>query len=374
VERGNKNMETRKVWNTKKGACITSLPKDWAEGINEVEVFRIRYGTENLDDEALVLTRIDSGASREVEYRVDERINDPDVLEHEILTAYLRGYNKITLNIDPTSDNSFNRLRELQLKLEHLRPTREIGKNVIFIETKAISIPGLLDNMFMRYQENQGKCLNIMKAFSKGDSKKIPELFKTEAEMEFIEDDIDRASFLLKRLLTKLLCLQLDQEELAVDNIADANFLQTIGTNIERLGDLQGQIYDQLEQLSRTLIPKANTRDCFRTADAEEKGSTCSFTDFYINASEMVTDAYSKNSNRMLKVLKTKGKSKMSKELEKQIYFRPGYIEFSQMETILLMVRSHPMLGCLEHIIWGMTGNATNIAEAYYNMEYRKSE
>jgi len=315
-------------------------------------------------DEVVVLTRPSS-----YECEIELGADDPEMLEYKIISAYLKGYDKVYLRLPKKCHKSVKHLENLKIKLDGISLTYEGGRYVILISTEPRPVLDLLDNMFMHYETLQASCKSIMEGFYIWKSSQLESVCEDKREtINFVENSVDRLCFLVKRLLHKTSCFQIDQEKIGVKSLGDIHFLGTINVNLERLSDLQKEIYEYLVSL---LPEKKRVENYFKVT---EDDADYSFTNYYDAAHQMVQDAYKGEEETALKIIATKKRYRKSEDLGIEIPYRPAYIELNQREKILRIVEEYTKLGCLEHIIWGMTGNATNIAEARYNMGFKTEQ
>ncbi len=157
--------------------------------------------------------------------------------------------------------------------------------------------------------------------------------------------------------------------ELGVENTAQIIPYTTLNSNLERVGDLQTEIFSALHNLVKEVDGDASDY-------IYSKKDTYGYLQYYRKAHKMVEDAYRSRDDleKLRQIINTKGKRKMVNEktgVMQYMPYRPGYIEAEERSIIYSLIKnfSNTHLVCLEHEIYGMTGNATNIAEAWYNMK-----
>jgi hypothetical protein len=221
--------------------------------------------------------------------------------------------------------------------------------------------------MFMTYEDLYNINYKIMKKIKESTVSR-DEIDGQKELIETKERDIDACSFLLKRLLNRLFYCPWLSEDLGIGDFANIIPYTTLNTNLERLGDLQVEIFNALYSLVVDVGKKASKY-------IYSKEHAYGYVQYYSSAHEMVKDAYkSRNDVEKLKVIiSTKNKRKIIKknDIKQEMPYRPGYIEAEKRAIIYDLIKNfgNEHLVCLEHEIWGMTGNATNIAEAWYNMK-----
>ena len=89
-----------------------------------------------------------------------------------------------------------------------------------------------------------------------------------------------------------------------------------------------------------------------------------SFLNYHKAAQDMLNDAYSKERQKIIGIIKMKRQDSGPEAIR----HRGKYMTKELMKAITDLTIAHPELNCLDFRIWGITGSATNIAEAWLNM------
>lgn len=294
---------------------------------------------------------------------------------YSIISAYLQNYDKIILKEEVHNEPLVNKLKEIGSKLPgaHFEPEKEEGTYQITFDNMIKHVPQLLDEMFEEYRILYAKNIEMFHS--------SPKIEKIDVKSHFVslkEESVDRNFFLLKRLFTSVFENILKDPKILVDtglmNVGD-DFRYSvvsksvgyfsIANSLERLTDLQVDIFKNLKKI----IIDNEDKSCLVDEETDY-----GFEKFYNATSSMVEDSYNSKSimekgpkmyegfQSLLKVLKAESNK------DDEIKFREGYITKENRETILKLAENSSDLTYLEGQIWGSTGIATNIAEAWINM------
>ena len=343
--------EKRKIWSIgkskesktgkgRKGTYVVSIPVAWAEQVGgdgtEIIVSSYKGG--------LLLSP--GGLWNEPkEFPLSVRDQSISLLKYKIISAYLNNYEEIRVICEKPREDLETLLKELNDKLLGFSYANT-GKNetVIAMSTTVKPVYGILQKMLSQahliHEINQDAFSDFR--IAKAKSEKVEE----------IERDIDKYSYLVKRLF----CVAAEQpEEYGQIGIGDLPRLvhwETLNTNLERVGDLQHEINLELQRYSEN----KKKPDVLSTP-------SYSFKDYHAAAQKMIDDAYSQDPNKITEILDAK------KFAEEDPKHRGNYIPLEKAKSIQSMVLNNPELRCLDVRIWGLTGCATNIAEAWLNMK-----
>lgn len=294
---------------------------------------------------------------------------------YSIISAYLQNYDKIILKEEVHNEPLINRLREIGNKLPgaHFEPEKEEGTYQITFDNMIKHIPQLLSEMFEEYRILYTKNIEMFHS--------SPKTEKIDVKSHFVglkEESVDRNFFLLKRLFTNVFENTLKDPKILVDTglmktgddfqysvVSKSVGYFSIANSLERLTDLQVDIFKNLKKV----IIDDEDKSCLI-----DKETGYGFEKFYNAANSMIEDSYNSKSimekganmykgfQFLLKVLKAESNK------DDKIKFREGYITKENRETILKLAENSSHLTYLEGQIWGSTGIATNIAEAWINM------
>jgi len=362
------DMEERKIWQTGKGSYVTALPPEWAKPLLESKNRKIFVSKAVCNSiHVLFLTPKESYKTRKLMLEIKK--DDPDMLLYEIVTAYLKDYDEVYVKFPKgePKPKCVRALSSVQSKLFGVTVRSHGNDFKVTMSTKPESIDDLLDDMFMLYEDLYNINYEIMNEIKESTISKE----KLDGQGELIEtkeSDIDACSFLIKRLLNRLLYTPWLSTEIGVKDFADIIPYTTLNVNLERLGDLQVEIFNALCALIKSVGENAPNY-------IHSKSNSYGYLEYYSSAHRMVKDSYRSRNDveRLKEIISTKNKRKTLKkdDVKQEMPYRPGYIEAEERMIIYDLIKNfgNEHLVCLEHEIWGMTGNATNIAEAWYNMK-----
>jgi hypothetical protein len=341
------NDEKRKIWligkrGKRKGTYVVSLPVGWAEEVGG-------EGTEiKVSDYRGNLLLSPSAVKREPKrwtLAIKSTLEQPtSLLKYQIISAYLNNFREIRVKFEEQREDVEKMLKELEMKLSGLS-TSHVSENerLISMSTMIKPVPEILQQMLSEahiiHDINQESFLNLQLARDK--SERVRE----------VEDDIDKNSFLVKRLF----CVATEQPEIiervGIGELSKLVHWETLNSNLERVGDLQHEIHEELK-----LLGEGSKRVTLSTPDY-------GFKTYHSKAQEMVDDAYSEDMNKITTILDTK---KYAEERPK--HRGKHYIPIDKARSIESLVTGNSELRCLDVRVWGLTGCATNIAEAWLNM------
>lgn len=333
-------MERRKIWKAGKSSYITAIPKEWAETVKDgkIIVSQTRYG--------LILTP--SSVYEYGKLRLLVKSGDPEELRSNIIEAYLDHHDEIEVIFEKPWPDCIEELHRLQTKLIGLRVGPPSG-NVFHVSISADPLPvsQLLETMFNQY--------SAMYEYNKAIFGRLPiseeESKQTASMIQASENAIDGYSFLTKRLFNRLLMMPSIASEMAIEDITDVVQYETINTNLERLGDLQCEIFEELRGLSEERGEQARK-------DIGLPGDPFVFREYYDYSHELVKQAYAskKDTKKLMEIIKMK------------------HQEAANIERFIRSSAKSTSVVCLFYKIRGMRGNATNIAEAWLDIQGPRSE
>lgn len=339
----------RRVWQTGKGAkkgkgsYVTALPTEWAKKLTSKEVIVSELG----DGLFLVPRELKRHKIKELRFKG----NNPNFIKYQIISAYLNNYRELYIELEEPNKECIQMIESLPKKLLGLTPAfaAEANKRIISMSTFLRPIPKILDRM-----------LALIQRIHKINQETMSEFNMSEDQLENIkamENDVDRNSFLIKRFC----CVAADEpglaERVGINDLTKITRWETLNSNLERMSDLQYEICLELNRLKKHKKKKAMD-------EIRSKESRYSFRDYHNSAQEMVNDAYSNDPEKITEIINTK-RSDSEEEITKH---RGRYITKEQGKMIGQTVNNISDLTCLDSRIWGLTGGATNIAEAWLNM------
>jgi len=336
-----KDEDKRTIWligksKERKGTYVVSLPANWAEaagGEGTEVILRDHLGS------LLITPPIARSEPKKTELAVKEQ--ESSLLRHLLISAYLNNFRIVTLLFEKPRQDVEGMLIDLRTKLSGFsfeyttKSTCEVT-----MSTLIQPVPEILQKML-----GQTQMINEINQNTFSNLKSAEALSK---RVDDIEINIDQNSFLLKRLLYIAAEQQDMIERLGIGEISKIVHWATLNSSLERVGDLQHDIHEELKRLGESKVPLSTT--------------TYDFITYHKKAQEMVDDAYFGDLKKITAILDTKTHAKADPK------YRGDYIPKAKAESIQSHVMKFPVLMCLDVRIWGLTGLATNIAEARLNM------
>lgn len=339
-------MEKRKIYKTGKKTYVVSMPQEWALKIIKPygpEVFLSWY-----HDKILIVPVKERQLLRA---EIDVNPNDLEGLEASVISAYLSGCEELHIKMTADETECIERLSKLRKKLYGAFMTRTPDEFVFEFSASLKPIREILDTTYSLFNSMCSRNIELMKERLPLDSEILDQ---KASSINSMEDAVDQYSYLIKRFLNKALR---DPEVLPRISVESEDIIEyhTIASSIERLTDLQKEIFEGIKELSERCEANGEPLDL---SSCPEK---CSLEKYLKNATLMVEKAYRGSKDEKKDVLKTKRFSR----------FRPGFIEREERDEILEFVRKgkySDILIPLEGKVWALTGISTNVAEAWMNM------
>jgi hypothetical protein len=345
----------RKVWQTGRGArkgkgsYVTALLSSWASKIPEKKVTMLEYG------KGLFLLPYKVESAKRGRYVFDGQ--DANSVKYQIISAYLNNYQEYCIELENPSKECFDMLAQLPSKLDGLN-VHPLGglKMQIKMNKEPSRIPEIL-----------GRMLESIKFMHEINQKTFIDLYKnsvksSEADLENIkleENAVDRDSFLIKRFCHLAAEQPEHAKEVGISDITEIRYWDTLNSNLERVGDMQFEIYDQIDRLKRN--HKIDCLDAIRQLSY----NAFSFRKYHDQAQKMVNDACSKDPEIITKIISTKRTDNAADDVPRH---RGEYITQEDAKFITQILERNPELHCLDVRIWAITRRATNIAENWLNM------
>lgn len=284
---------------------------------------------------------------------LDFQENDPDSMEYQIITAYLNNYRRIYLTFKDSSKDCIERLERLPGKLLGVSPSIKgaLSRREIKMSTEVEPITNILVDMHQNVQTIHKINQDI---FSKLEASSASEV----AAVEAVENDIDKKSFLVKRIFCIILSSLYLAKFAGVDDLPKIIHYENLNSNLERAGDLQSHVFRELNRLVNT-FGKEQLKKMMQS-----KNPAYSFREYHNAAQRMLDDAFSNQLTEITKIIKTK-KQDIGPEAFRE---RGEYITKNQMKAITDLTNQYSDLRCLDFRIWGLTGSSTNVSESWLNM------
>ncbi len=358
-------MKSRKIYKSGKSQVL-AVPNDWYEqikgkvGVDEnIDVLVRRY-----DDLLLILPLLEQAQKQE---RIIVDVKDHEVMACNLRSYYMFGKDRLLLKVSAADNQVDTELKKIQGDLFGMTYVRE-SKNEISVDfnTPKATITELLDREFKLYDEMRKNVEAEFETFPRISDKKQIE------KMEILEKDVDKTSYQARRSLVRALYEPTELLDLGLKHFADVLGYYRIETNLERIADLQNQIFVEITNLK-------NSHNVFPT-DLDLN----SFLNFYKHACDLISRSYHEDdSNQIASVIRSKttpsGRNEIKtaysehKELVKELtnetipkLLTKKNIQNLSQKEITSYGNIIQSLYHLESRIDGMVGNASNIAESWF--------
>lgn len=347
---------TRRPYRSGK-SYVLAVPAAWAKRIREVspekDVFIVPH-----DNMLLVIPRTEyHKPDREVSLRAGS-----EDLVYSVTSYYLLGVGRINLQApidDETTDVVLQFLRDKLHGMDYAK--KSDGKYLIEFYQPDISIPKLLESEFNVYCDMQRIVSRQLQKFP-GIGEDV-DLYVD--RMELLEKDVDKISYQAKRAITIASSNPSMMFELGLKHAVQILSYSRIETNLERLADLQQQIFNNIMQLEEICDQYQLDLDLGLLSN------------LYVRAHEMANDSFRNHESKTAALII---RSKAQRSRVGQI--KSAYSEYQELlnslnkevskiakvltdkGTIEPLGKTTQSLYSLAAEIYGMIGNASNIAEA----------
>lgn len=266
----------RRIWKTGKGTYVTSFPRKW------VHEFIKKFGDEviiSLGEYSIIIT-----PAQEKIINLEINPTDEITTKMKIVSAYLKGYNKARiLSKVPLEDEIINKICAFVPGAVGVRVG--VDKGELFFTELPYDQPveNLIDIVKETFREFKKDINNCFSVFPSKES--IEGILKS---IKYKEGKLDQILYYLKRALAKP-----DSYGRLGIEIGDIAILDSLFSNIERIGDLHEKITKRILKISKEGYKNINLM-CFL--------------EFYNIASEILFTAIDalKNPERGLEVIKGK--------------------------------------------------------------------
>lgn len=351
-------MEKRKIYRTGargKPSYALVLPKEWVERIYPDPSLKREVEVSVFGDKLLVLpsAEIYPPAAK----LVKEQYQPSDVwLEAAILHCYLTSIDRVEVvgNIDDKETSA--RIDKLRRKLSGFQiEERTSSKLALSFSTPLRPMRDILERSY--------GLLTGLHLENKSLLNKFPDIGRilddSMRTVQSNEDDADQNAMLGKRLLIRALQDPEVSQKLGIGEAHEILDYHTIVTSLERLSDLETELFRLSADLFKRVDKSAAAREGLRFS---EKPSEYHFTQYFDDLFRMVKDSHDSRDDPQLalKLLSTRA-----------LEYRPEYVAEEQRKKIISYSSTHKFseyLVPLEGKIWAMSGIATNIAEAWLDM------
>lgn len=353
------SAENRKIWKTGRGTYVISLPSEWAEK------FINKYGDQvkvSFFEEKAIISPL-----KFTEKNARVKITPPNILEKlesTIISYYTTGSGQIIVDLEDGNLSAIDKILTIKDKLEGTSILRMSPKEFVISFSESIkNFKDLLDVSFSYYGELFEENTHVIKNFPIDET---AELESIQQKMKRVEDETDTITFVIKRLLSKSLVSPEYKETIGLLDLRNALHFNTIASGIERLCDLEVELFNEVKKLNAKclknkvkikLADPSKDNDIYRYHQAAYTLNSLAYKGF-----EDPESAY--------KVLRTKKNTAIIDDEE--IEYRGEIIKPRERKALLEFAANYPQyareLTIIEQKIWGMTGVATNIAEAIMNL------
>jgi len=353
-------MEKRKLWRTGKGTYVVSLPIKWSEELIK------KYGDEvslSFQEERAII--LPAGETAKEGKITAAESDDILKLESEIIASFISDVERLYVEIAEDKKSAFlEKILYLKNKLEgmsilNISPTQllitfsEMGKSVV----------ELLDTMYSYFLEFYNRNQFIMSEVPTKSEETLKKYFDF---LLSVENEIDTTTFHIKRLVNKGLIFPEYLPQIRVNDVRDILQFYSIATNLERLCDLEVELFNEIRKLNaKNIIEKEKVKLL-----SSPKGYDVRT--YHADACRMVNLAYEgfKDQEKALQVLRTRN---LISEIEgTEIEYRGDMIPAEKRKIVLDLAKNHPKfsreLVLIEQKIWGITGISTNVAENIMNL------
>ena len=355
-------MINRRIYTSGKSQVL-SVPPEWAKKImsdTKGEILMRTYGN---------LLLISPFREREKHDEITIDASNAQIALCNLTSYYLIGKNKVHLVTKPGDMSLDNELEELKTQMYGMDFVRHSDKEIIVsFNPPDEPVRTLVDREFNLYSQMQKEAMHQLEVFPQLEKN----LSTTEKKMDDYERSVDRTSYQTRRALITALYDPEVLLKLDLEHPADILGYYRIEENIERLADLQHQIFKEIISLKKIYDKKKFDFDLnpikrfYMTAhDLSMK----SFTEygsqeavsFVIRSKtgpargDHIKTAYTEHTELVDRIIK---------ESEKLVP------ESSSKDTMYANILKS--LWHLESRINGMVGNASNISESWFFMLARQ--
>jgi len=351
--------ERKKLWITGRNTLVVSLPREWGEKGEEVELTSIGN---------MIILRKEL-----LEEAIESKYQEPLQLKYDLMNAYLQGYREFRVAIPEGNTRKIDEVKLLSrdasiygIDYKELPPNKVVfsfpagGTNIHELLNKLFDWDGMVYSLVLKHMDNP---LPV----------KETELEDTYRKIRDVEKDADAITSYTKRLLGQAQSNPGLIKSIGLENSLQAISYITIAENLERVIDHQHDLFHGIMNLNRFINKEKKVVE-FDFSDEDQYG----FKEYYIDAHTFLEKACknikSFDKKEILSILATK-----ETYILHNIYGRLGYRSLPSQELItpekrrkiFKLMESGPhsvILAGMQTKIWGLTGVATNIAEAALNL------
>jgi phosphate uptake regulator len=363
-------LKSRRIYSSGKSRVL-AVPQEWYDKLKKdpkdqtVDVLVRTY-----DDLLLVAP----AEKPETDDAVHVEYKDYSTLECNIMSYYMLGKKRLSLVVSPKDFEIDEKLRNLSRKLVGMVPLRKSEKEItVTFDPPKSTITDLIGRMYALYIAMQKEAIRQFDIY--------PQLDETDdspKRMQNFEDEVDRISYHTRRLLTNALYNPEILLDLDLKHPSDIIGYYRIENNLERLADLQKQVFDEILGLKKARaafeidIDMNPIRDMYNTAHQLVTKSVLDYASGESNA-YVIRSKRDSSEKGQIKTARTQHDELTRWLMGEQIpailnkdYTKIGDDKISAATSV---IRS---LLAMESKIYGMVGNASNISESWFFMLSRK--
>ncbi|MEM3713307.1 MAG: hypothetical protein ABIM42_06775 [candidate division WOR-3 bacterium] len=333
---------------------LTTIPVDWVKKLKPIEKDKYEIKKVIIGDLIFISKAEEKSQEKIPTYEIGSDVLEPlgkAEIKMKFVTAFLKGKNEIDIKV-----NSENARNFVEKDLSNYLPYVSIHKierdkfRLSFERLLyGLSIRDIIDSMVRKALEEQYKIL--IKTFEE-----FPNIHddSSENDIKIYEKTLDGVGFYIKHQLNLALLNPELLSKLGVEYPQGVIYYITIISNLERIGDLNRDISEKLREI-------VNDREVLKPTLNELKN-------YYEEAYKVVFDALNSQTYKEigLKVIAGKIANWETDDYEKLNKARKEVLNwiFQQKSNKLIWY-----LSMISDYIGGIMGAASNICEAFYNMQ-----
>lgn len=339
---------------------MLSVPSDWAKNImskTKGDVLMRTYGN---------LLLISPFSEQEKHDWVAIDAADPQIAVCNLTSYYLIGKNKVYLTTRPGDTSLESELEKLKNQVYGMDFVRKSDKEIeVSFNPPDELVRTLVDREFSLYEQMQKEVMHQLDVF--------PQLEKNTSTIEKKIDDyersVDRTSYQTRRALITALYDPDILVKLDLEHPADILGYYRIEENIERLADLQRQIFKEIISLKKIHEKKKFDFD-FNPIKR-----------FYMTAHQLATKSFTEYGSQeaVSFVIRSKTGSARGDHIKTAHTEHNELVDKIEKESEKLISEYGPKCSSILKSLWhlesrinGMVGNASNISESWFFMLARQ--
>jgi len=261
--RNSLEIEERRFWKGQAGSYTINLPKKWADEAKDTDkggsVFITRWGNRLI----ISSSKLEKMAPRSISLDI-KKVKDSE-LKSRIEAAYMKDYDEIILSLhesDVPRVHKFFRDMKLQGLTPKMYKTSEIA---LTISTNPEKVSSILDDLYELYGDMFNINMGVLEEIGRG--RPVQEYQKNLVDVA--ELDVDKISFLAKRMLHRALRYPELAQEVGVTELSEVIHYHTVELSLERINDLQKEVFYILYDLKdneRKAMDATKYKELFREA------------------------------------------------------------------------------------------------------------